>query len=61
MMKAVNKEKDYLQRLRNVRENAFEYIKEQHIQQNSTLGETFTVLLKLLDEEIQGVDYIRKF
>ena len=58
-MKEINQEQDYLQRLRNTRDNLYLYIKDQDIKQNSLLGETFTIVLKMLEDEIVNTAYIR--
>ena len=60
-MTPINSEHDYLQRLRNAKNNMIEFADTQQISPNTYMGETIDMVLKILDREIDEIEYLRQF
>ena len=57
----INDEPDYLQRLKNAKDNLIEMANSLQIIPDTSAGQTIRLILQILDKEIDGVEFIRKF
>ena len=60
-MKPIKTEDDYLKRMQNAKDNIVEYANAQQISPSTYMGETIELVLKLLDEEICQIEWLRQF